>query len=71
MVGKMVRMKVRLTEEQLQSLKTMAHEQGVPVAQLVRQSIDNWLALDKRRQQLLTIVGVGSSNVIKPFTKDD
>jgi hypothetical protein len=69
--SKMVRMKVRLREEQLQALKGMAQEQGVSVAQLVRQSIDRWLALEERRQALLSIVGIYASGVSDLSTNHD
>jgi hypothetical protein len=67
----MVRMKVRLREEQLQSLKSMAQEQGVSVAQLVRQSIDRWFVLEERGQRALSIVGVYASDVTDLSTNHD
>jgi 16S rRNA U516 pseudouridylate synthase RsuA-like enzyme len=36
----MVRMQVQLTEDQARALKTMAAEQGVSVAELIRRGVD-------------------------------
>ena len=40
----MVRTQIRLTDEQFRSLKALAREEGRSVADLVRQSVDEYLA---------------------------
>ncbi|MCI0395021.1 MAG: ribbon-helix-helix domain-containing protein [Chloroflexi bacterium] len=65
----MVRTQVQLTEEQSQILKRIALEQGVSIAELIRQSVDGFIqsinepTLDEKRQKALAIAGKYSSNV--------
>ena len=44
----MVRTQIQLTEEQSKRLKQLALEQGVSVAELIRQSIDRYVQADNR-----------------------
>jgi predicted nucleic acid-binding protein len=52
----MIRTQIQLTEEQSKTLKEMAQERGVSMAELIRQSIDNFirarnqLTLEEKRQ---------------------
>lgn len=63
----MVRTQIQLTEEQSRILKTMALEQQISVAELIRRSIDNYIqsinqpSLNERRQRALSVVGKFSS----------
>jgi metal-responsive CopG/Arc/MetJ family transcriptional regulator len=65
----MIRTQIQLTEEQSQTLKEMAQERGVSMAELIRQSIDNFirarnqLTLEEKRRRALSIVGIASSGV--------
>ncbi|MBI1878607.1 MAG: ribbon-helix-helix domain-containing protein [Chloroflexi bacterium] len=73
----MVRTQIQLTEEQSQTLKAIAQEQGVSIAELIRQSIDRFIrsrnqpTLDERRQRALSIVGIASSGVPDLATEHD
>jgi 16S rRNA U516 pseudouridylate synthase RsuA-like enzyme len=63
MEGTMVRTQVQLTEAQMRTLKRLAAERGVSVADLVRQSVDLFVrsvgAVDdqEQRQRALAVVG--------------
>jgi predicted DNA-binding protein len=55
----MIRTHIRLTEEQSRALKALAARRGVPVAELIRQSVDNFIRssvglddLERRRRAL-------------------
>jgi hypothetical protein len=58
-----IRTQIQLTEEQSETLKAMAREKGMSVAELIRRSIDSFirstgqLTLDEKRQRALSIVG--------------
>ena len=39
----MVRTQIQLTEQQSQALKTLAYARNLSIAELIRQSINNWL----------------------------
>lgn len=65
----MIRTQIQLTEEQSQTLKEMAQERGVSMAELIRQSIENFirarnqLTLEEKRRRALSIVGIAASGV--------
>ena len=73
----MVRTQIQLAEEQAQILKAMAQEQGVSMAELIRQSIDSFIrsrnqpTLDEKRQRALAIVGQFVSGVPDLSTEHD
>lgn len=39
----MVQTQIELTEEQAKALEKIAHEQNIPLSDLIRKSIDQWL----------------------------
>jgi predicted DNA-binding protein len=59
----MIRTQIQLTEEQSRALKSLAARRGVPVAELIRQSVDNFIrssvGLDdlERRRRAMTAAG--------------
>jgi predicted DNA-binding protein len=59
----MVRTQIQLTEEQSRTLKSLAARRGVPVAELVRQSIDSYIRSSvgvdeqERRRRAIDVVG--------------
>jgi hypothetical protein len=59
----MIRTQIQVTEKQMKSLKTMALEQGVSVAELIRRSIDSFiqspkvLSDEERIQRALSVIG--------------
>jgi hypothetical protein len=65
----MIRTQIQLTEEQSRILKALALEKGASVAELIRQSIDNYIRsttqpnLDERRKRALSVVGKFSSDI--------
>lgn len=65
----MVRTQIQLTPEQSEFLKEMALKQGISVAELIRQSVDNYirsvnrLSLEEKRARALAMVGVASSGM--------
>jgi hypothetical protein len=73
----MIRTQIQLTEEQARALKSMAVERGVSVAELVRQSIDNYIktahhpTLDERRQRALSVIGIVASGETDLATNHD
>ncbi len=73
----MVRTQIQLTEEQAQTLKVIAQEQGISMAELIRQSVDSFIrarrqpTLDEKRQKALAIVGQFSSGVPDLSTEHD
>ena len=66
---KMVRTQIQLTEEQSRNLKRMALGRGLSVAELIRQSVDQYLRSkgeltpEKMRQRALAVIGIASSGV--------
>lgn len=40
----MVRTQIQLEDQQAQTLKALAHERGCSMAELIRQSVDNYIA---------------------------
>lgn len=59
----MVRTQIQLTDEQYASLKKLAEERKVPMAELVRMSVDHllrssvWVSDEERRRRALDVVG--------------
>ncbi|GAB4411344.1 MAG: hypothetical protein Fur0044_05310 [Anaerolineae bacterium] len=73
----MIRTQIQLTEEQSQTLKEMAQERGVSMAELIRQSIENFirarnqLTREEKRRKALAIMGQFSSGVSDLSTNHD
>ena len=65
----MIRTQIQLTEEQSNSLKQLAEQDNVSIAELVRRSIDSYLqerqfiSPEERKQRLLSVIGIGNSGV--------
>jgi predicted DNA-binding protein len=59
----MVRTQIQLSEEQAEKVKKVAASRGVPMAQIIREAIDEsirlnrGIALEERRDRALKIVG--------------
>lgn len=58
----MIRTQIQLTEEQASVLKTLASEQRISVAELIRQSVDRFVRLprvdmDARRRRAIAAAG--------------
>lgn len=59
----MVRTQIQLTEEQSHTLKVMAREKGISVAELIRRSIDHYIhslkepTLEQKYERSLSIIG--------------
>ena len=59
----LVRTQVQLTEEQLQALKGLAKERGISIAELIRQSVDQFiqspqiLTKEDRIERAMSVVG--------------
>ena len=73
----MTRTQIQLTETQIQRLRRLSAEQGVSMADLVRQSVDKFLAIerfpDRNRQieRALKVAGKFSSGSSDGSTKHD
>ena len=59
----MVRTQIQLTDEQWRALKSLAAQRGVPVAELIRQSVDSFLrssiGLDERERRRRAMEAAG------------
>jgi hypothetical protein len=59
----MIRTQIQLTEEQSRALKSLAARRGVPVAELIRQSVDSFIrssaGLDDRERRRRAIAAAG------------
>jgi Ribbon-helix-helix domain len=61
----MVRTQIQLTEEQYKRLKAMSHQQGISIAEIVRQSVDEYTKRretdhvdpDERRRRAMAVAG--------------
>jgi metal-responsive CopG/Arc/MetJ family transcriptional regulator len=59
----MIRTQIQLTEEQAQSLKELAGQENVSMAELIRQAVDYWLqsvkpvSRSEQRRRAIEIVG--------------
>jgi hypothetical protein len=73
----MIRTQVQLTEEQAQTLKALAVERGISVAELIRQSVDNFvvqsagISVTERRRRALAVIGRYSSGRSDISTQHD
>lgn len=73
----MIRTQVQLTEEQARTLKTLAVERGSSVAELIRQSVDNFIlqstgvSADERRRRAIAAIGRYDSGRSDISTKHD
>jgi hypothetical protein len=59
----MIRTQIQLTEEQSRALKSLAARRGVPVAELIRQSVDSFIrssaGLDDQERRRRAIAAAG------------
>ena len=46
----MTKYNVYLPDQQIEALREIADEKGVPVAELIRRAIDEWLAKERRAE---------------------
>lgn len=73
----MVRVQVRLTEEQVRRLRELAAARGVSVAALVRESVDRLFedpslqTVADRRRRAMSIVGCGCSGLTDVAVRHD
>jgi hypothetical protein len=63
MVCLMVRTQIQLTDEQSRALKSLAAQREVPVAELIRQSVDSFMrssiGLDERERRRRAMAAAG------------
>lgn len=65
----MVRTQIQLTDEQSQGLKEIATDQGVSVAEVIRQAVDKVLvnrykpSIEEQRQRAIAALGRGHSGL--------
>lgn len=65
----MIRTQIQLTEEQSTTLKKLAEQENVSVAELIRRSVDSYLeehdviTEEERRRRLLSVIGIGHSGL--------
>lgn len=65
----MIRTQIQLTEAQSRSLKKLAEQEDVSVAELIRRSVDSFLQTrhviteEERKQRLLSVIGIGNSGI--------
>lgn len=65
----MVRTQIHLTEEQSNQLEQLATQENISVAEIIQRSIDRYLqeqgdvSPEERRRRLLSVSGIGSSQV--------
>lgn len=73
----MVRTQIQLTEYQFHTLKALASEQEVSMAELIRRSVDNFLqsfkepTLDEKQRNALSVIGILSSEETDISTNHD
>lgn len=73
----MIRTQIQFTENQLEQLRTLAHQQGVSISEVVRQAVDMWVRaggdgdLQDRRARALEAVGRFSSGHTDISTNHD
>jgi hypothetical protein len=62
-IRSMIRVQVRLTEDQARALKDIAHQENASIAELTRRAIDQWLQttdtplMPEHRRRALGVVG--------------
>ena len=60
MVMRMKRMQVQFTDEQARTLQDRASDSGRPIAAVVRDAVDAWIAADaQRRRRELALAAIG------------
>lgn len=65
----MVRTQIQLTEKQSENLRRLAEIDNVSLAEVIRRSVDNYIAArqdvsrEERKRRLLSVVGIGDSGV--------
>lgn len=73
----MIRTQIQLTETQSRVLKSIALEQDISVAELIRQCIDNYIrsrnqpTMAEKRQRALSVIGIASSGITDLATNHD
>lgn len=73
----MVRTQIQLTEQQFHTLKILANEQKVSMAELIRRSIDGFLqsfkepTLDEKQRKALSVIGILSAEETDISTNHD
>lgn len=73
----MVRTQIQMTEEQARDLRDLAHESGLPMAELIRRAIDDLLAkssrisASERRRKLMSIAGKYDSGLTDVSERHD
>jgi hypothetical protein len=75
--GKMIRTQVQLTDDQARELRELAYRNDVPMAELIRQAIDEMLSKGghvsgrERRRRLLSIAGKYDSGLTDVSARHD
>ncbi len=62
----MRRVQVQLTDDQIAALRHESTNSGRPVAMLVRQALDDWIARTDRKQRwerALSVIGIANSGL--------
>ena len=73
----MIRTQVQITEKQAEGLRELAHKNDVPMAELIRQAIDDLLrksrdlSYDERCRRLLALAGKYDSGLTDISTRHD
>ena len=73
----MIRTQIQLTEEQAKALKAQAAAKGTSVAELIRQSVDEWLLrvssvdMVERRRRAIAVAGRFNSGLTDVSTNHD
>ncbi len=73
----MIRTQVQLTEQQAEGLRELAHKNNVPIAELIRQAVDDLLhksgtvTFRERRRRLLSLAGKYDSGLTDISSRHD
>ncbi len=65
----MIRTEIELTEEQSKALERLAHKDNVPIAEVIRRSIDDYIAthielsMEEKKRRALSVVGMFDSGL--------